>query len=301
VVVGFGLSQQYLLPKDVLKYIGYSKGTISPYLTVDNNEHYIRINSTMRGPNPLGAYVMIALSFVVGWVERARRTLSGRQWTLIGLSALSLLSVLYASFSRSAWVAVLVAAAVYTLISLPRRAQLYVVVGMTVLVLAGVASYPIVSKSNFWHTVIDHKDPNNPNGTDSNLGHATSLVNSLKDAASEPFGGGIGTTGSASLVGDKPLIVEDQYLFVAHEAGWVGIALFVVLQTSVLTELYKRKSDWRAKALFASGLGLVFVGLTLPVFTDDPTAYIWWGLVGAALSVQQTGKKYGKQTKQKTA
>ncbi|MFZ3009714.1 MAG: hypothetical protein WA030_01680, partial [Candidatus Microsaccharimonas sp.] len=56
VVVGFAILQVTVLPNDTLKYIGYGESSIMPYLTVDENPDYIRISSTLRGPNPLGAY-----------------------------------------------------------------------------------------------------------------------------------------------------------------------------------------------------------------------------------------------------
>lgn len=295
--VVFGLLQQYILPKDILSHIGYSKATIKPYLTVDNNPAYIRINSTLRGPNPLGAYVVIILSVVAGWFEAHIKKLSKKWLTAICLFALGCLSVLYASYSRSAWIALVVAALVFVVISLSRKWQLYTLAGVVVLLLVGTLGYPLLKNSSFFHTVIDHKDPNNPSLADSNLGHETSVISGIKRAVTHPLGFGIGSTGSASLLGDSPLIVENQYLFVAHESGWVGVLLFIALQVGVLVKLYWDRRDWLAKAMFTSGVGMVVIGLLLPVFTDDTTAYVWWGLAAVALVVTTKRKKYGKSTK----
>ena len=60
IVLGFAVLQ-LVLPHDFLKYVGYSSETIQPYLTVDNNPDYVRLQSTLRGPNPLGAYALTAL------------------------------------------------------------------------------------------------------------------------------------------------------------------------------------------------------------------------------------------------
>ena len=65
VVIGFALLQLTVLPADALKYIGYNESTIMPYLTVDQNPNYLRINSTLRGPNPLGLYAVIVLALVL--------------------------------------------------------------------------------------------------------------------------------------------------------------------------------------------------------------------------------------------
>ncbi|MFS8120085.1 MAG: hypothetical protein ACMG55_16590, partial [Microcoleus sp.] len=136
---------------------------------------------------------------------------------------------------------------------------------------------------SFVRTVIDHKDPSNPSLVDSNLGHIDSVVQSSGRVLSQPLGGGIGSTGSASLLGASPLIVENQYLFTAHEAGWIGAALYIAIIFAVQRELYRRRQDWRARAVFASGIGLIVIGLLLPVFTDDTLVYVWWGLAAATM------------------
>ena len=69
IVVLFGAAQ-LLLPPDILIHLGYGPNTIAPYLTVDKNLDYVRINSTLRGPNPLGAYVTIVLAVLAAaWVR----------------------------------------------------------------------------------------------------------------------------------------------------------------------------------------------------------------------------------------
>ena len=61
----FTILQVTVLPHDILKYIGYGKDTIAPYLTVDQNYDFIRVNGTLRGPNPLGIYGVIVIAAVV--------------------------------------------------------------------------------------------------------------------------------------------------------------------------------------------------------------------------------------------
>lgn len=61
VVVAFGALQVLLLPNDFLRHFGYQSSIIPPYFTVDNNPNIVRILSTLRGPNILGAYLVIWL------------------------------------------------------------------------------------------------------------------------------------------------------------------------------------------------------------------------------------------------
>ena len=62
IVVAFGLLQSFVLPANVLENIGYGPDTITAYQTVDQKPEYVRTQSTLRGPNPLGAYLMIVIA-----------------------------------------------------------------------------------------------------------------------------------------------------------------------------------------------------------------------------------------------
>lgn len=114
----------------------------------------------------------------------------------------------------------------------------------------------------------------------------------------QPFGGGVGSTGSASLEGDSPLIIENQYLFIAHEAGWVGLLVFIYIFFAVMNRAWHRRTDWLALAVFASGIGLGLIGLLQPVWVDDTVSIIWWGLAAIAIV---GGKNDRKTSKQKAA
>src|SRR5437879_949183 len=61
-VVVVGLLQAFVLPLDFLRHFGYSSATIFPYETINHNSQYIRVMSTLRGANPLGAYLILPIS-----------------------------------------------------------------------------------------------------------------------------------------------------------------------------------------------------------------------------------------------
>ena len=94
VVLLFALLQMFVLPRDVLLSVGYGDDTIAPYLTVDYNDAYVRINSTLRGPNPLGAYVVILLSLMIAAaVKFAGRLKNDQHWAMgiaVAVAALTL-------------------------------------------------------------------------------------------------------------------------------------------------------------------------------------------------------------------
>lgn len=114
----------------------------------------------------------------------------------------------------------------------------------------------------------------------------------------QPFGAGVGSTGSASLFTDNSIVIENQYLLIAHETGWLGLGLFLAIMTNILMKLWRRRNDWMAKALWASGIGLAVVGLLLPVWVDDTVSVVWWGLAAVVIA---KGSGHGTKTNKKAA
>jgi hypothetical protein len=284
IVVGFATIQLFL-PADVLKYIGYSKETIAPYLTVDKNPDYIRMNSTLRGPNPLGAYAVIVLSLLVAALVKKR--LEGYDWkkaTAIGCLALCSLIALWISYSRSALFAAFVAVGLVIGLTIARQLSKKVWITLVVGICVLIGVLLVGQNSTFVSNVLLHENPNGGSAISSNDGHIESLETGIDRMIHQPFGVGVGTTGSASLHGDSPVIIENQYLFIAHEAGWLGLGLFIVLFGMIMYRLWSARQDWLSVGVFTSGIGLALIGLLLPVWVDDTVAIIWWGLAAMAIA-----------------
>jgi hypothetical protein len=284
VVVGFATLQLFL-PPDILSHIGYSKATIEPYLTVDKNPNYIRVNSTLRGPNPLGAYAGMVLGFLAAALMRGRLALKGPKM-YVGIIFLAICSViaLWISYSRSALVAGTITVFVAVLLTQLRKMTRRMWVASAVILFALAGGIVVFQGTTFVSNVILHENPKGGSELSSNEGHLASLQDGVRWLLVEPFGVGVGSTGSASLLGDSPIIAENQYLFIAHEIGWCGLMLFVVLFALIMMRLWRFKQDWLSLGAFASGIGLALIGLLLPVWTDDTVSIIWWGLAAIALA-----------------
>lgn len=283
IVVGFAVLQ-LALPKDILATLGYGDSTIQPYLTVDKNPDYIRYNSTLRGPNPLGAYAVIVLACAAAFALKNKRNNRSRvtPWAVFGLFVAGAVA-LWVSYSRSALAGAVIALGVVALAvfgkKMNRRA--WYGVGITAIVLAGLLY--VAKDTTFVQNVILHNNPTTGASVDSNAAHADSLLQGLQRMVVQPLGSGVGSTGSASLLSDNGLIIENQYLMIAHEVGWFGLALFAVLFYAIMRQLWRRRGDWLALGVFASGIGLAVVGLMLPVWADDTVSIVWWGLAAVAL------------------
>lgn len=283
-VVVFALLQVFVLPIDVLKYIGYNVNSIMPYLTVDQNHDFIRINSTLRGPNPLGAYAVIVLAAVTAWLAMKNTALKVRPALYVAVLLIGSIVALWASYSRSALIAAGIALLIVLLaLTFKRYKYLVLAIGAGLLVVVG-TGIVIGRDSDFVSNVILHEDPEEIGEVNSNDGHVESLQDGALRALRQPFGAGIGSTGSASLYGDSPVIIENQYLFIAHEVGWVGVVLFALIFIGILNRLWQYRKNWLGLSVFASGVGLACIGIFLPVWVDDTVAIIWWGLAGMVLA-----------------
>jgi hypothetical protein len=283
VVLLFAVLQLTILPHDVLKYIGYNETTIMPFLTVDQNMDFVRINSTLRGPNPLGAYVLIAVSVLVAYCARHFRMLTKKGWWAAALVGIAGLATIWATYSRSALVGLAIAVGIVALVSLRGKLLKTIWITMAVVALVIGGSVVVFRDSNFISNVLLHEDPNEGNDINSNDGHAESLIDGSRRVSEQPLGGGIGSTGSASLLTDTPLIIENQYLFIAHETGWIGALLFIAATVMVLIQNWRGRRDWFVLGVFASGVALALIGIIQPVWVDETVAIVWWGLAAIAL------------------
>lgn len=297
VVVVFAVLQMTVLPADILKYLGYGESTIMPYLTVDENINYLRVNSTLRGPNPLGIFAVIAIAVALSAWLCGPRKLQKNELAIVGVLGVGGAAALWSSYSRSAALAGLAAVGIILLVVYGKRISKVIWISFFAVALVLTGSLVALRDTQFVSQVILHEDPHEGNDVNSNDGHAESLVDGTQRMLRQPLGAGIGSTGSASLNTEKPLIIENQYLFVAHEVGWVGLVMYLMVNYLVLKGLWLRRKQWLALGVFASGIGIAIAGLFLPVWTDDTVSIIWWGLAAIALAIPLLKpKKKGKKS-----
>lgn len=280
--LAFAALQATTLPRDVLKYIGYSKETIEPYLTVDKNTDFIRINGTLRGPNPLGAYTVVVISLVYAFFIKNKKTFMKYKWQMLGLVIFAAIA-LWASYSRSALLALAISLATVVIVAVARKIELRYWLTFAIITIVFLASLFSVRDSSFVQNVLLHNNPDGGSSVDSNERHVTSLSQGIEQTVLHPYGVGIGSTGSASLQSNNPTIIENQYIFIAHESGWLGLGLFLVIFEIIMWRLYQNRKDWLSLGVFASGLGLALIGLLLPVWADDTVSLVWFGLAAVAL------------------
>lgn len=281
IVVIFGVLQFLVLPHNFLSHFGYGPNTISPVETINHNQHYIRVASTTRGANPLGAYLLVPISML--GVLLLRKTLEKRQLALLLISLLCL----FFTFSRSAWIGAAVSLAIVAAVALTtRRSRQVAFLGAAGFLVLLAALTLILHNNISFENFAFHTQQHSAVQTNSNGGHAAALKTGLHDLTHQPLGRGTGTAGPASIYNGSrlPRIAENYFLQIGQETGWLGLILFLLINAGVGYLLWIRRADSLALSLFASLVGLSIVGLLSHVWTDDTLAYIWWGLAGIAMT-----------------
>jgi hypothetical protein len=279
-VVVFGLLQIFVLPKDFLSHFGYGSMTIPAFETINHNSQYVRIASTLRGANPLGAYLLVPLSALCVLIVRGKRN-----WQTVSL-LVAILITLFFTFSRGAWIGAIVSIAVVLGVCLKHQRTRRIFFYMTVITVVVVLGLFITLRNNTrFENITFHTQTHSVSPESSDQGHASALKIGLSQLIHEPFGRGPGSAGPASEYNNHPeRIAENFFVQIGQETGWLGLLLFVTINTGVGYLLWLGRKSSLALSLLASLVGLTIVNQLSHAWADDTLAYVWWGLAGIAIA-----------------
>lgn len=275
-VVVFGIAQRLLLPSDFLRHFGYGPDTISPVATVDQKLAYQRVQSTLRGANPLGAYLIVPILTALAFVRR--------HLALVGFIGLAFLTLFF-TYSRSAWIGLTVAVMVFLWRQANNEQRRGLVVAVGVGLVLAFSGIWLLRDNNFVQNTVFHSDETSQSAVSSNEQRLSSLKAASREIIQQSFGAGPGTAGPASFRNNQPArIAENYYLQIGQEVGLIGLGLFVAITILVGRQLLRSKA-LLAQVLFASLVGITVINLISHAWTDDALSIIWWGLAGAAMTL----------------
>jgi hypothetical protein len=288
-VAVFALVQFVLLPNNFLTHFGYDKyATVAPYTTINQNTQTIRAQSFLRGPNPLGAYLVLGLGLLAAVIS-----LTKKSWR-VGVLALLAGLALFLSFSRSAWIGALVTVALVGWWRLhSRRARGILLTALIAICLVIGGSFVLFRHSRGVQDALLHVHAGSTAEQTSNEGHLAAVRSGLTDMVHEPFGRGPGTAGPASWYNTDHGVrnSESYFLQIGQELGWAGLLLFIAINVMLAVELWRRRSSPLALGLLAALIGLTIVNQFAYAWSDETLAYLWWGLAGIALALPARAKK----------
>lgn len=282
VVILFGIAQIFL-PLNFLSHFGYGANTIPAFQTVDQQLTFHRIQSTLRGANPLGAYLILIIPVFIFFSTRDRlvRIFS----TLLGLVAL------FFTYSRSAYVGFVVTVLIifyylkfdnHSFSREFKKAIYYLAIGVVLLIIA--LALMLRNNSTF-DNIFFHTNKNSTAAASSNTVRFSDLRTNTENFIKHPLGQGVGIAGPASVHNNHPaMIAENFYIQIGQETGYLGFIVFLAINIIVGYRLYLRRDDPLALLLFASLIGLSLVNMVSHEWGDDTLSLIWWAFAGVALS-----------------
>jgi len=286
---------QWVLPKDVMTHFGYSiERGVKPNFFIDDKPDLLRVFSTLRDPNSLGAFLILPFTLLsyglVKFWKTNKRTLIGGLLMLHGL-------ILFLTFSRGAWLGTAVALAVLLVCSKEFKRhfnkrllrQYGVLLAASLVVLGGLVF--VLRDQYVVQNVVFHSDENTQL-TDSNNLHLLSIQAGLDGVAGQPFGHGPGTAGLVSIHQDEgALITENYFVQIAYEVGLFGLFLMLALMSLIVTELWPKRRDPLVLALIASFAGLTLMNMLFHTWANEAVAASWFLLAGALLGLAADGKR----------
>jgi O-Antigen ligase len=279
-VIIFGLLQMYILPKDFLSHFGYSIQTIKPFITIDDNPNLVRILSTTRGPNPLGAYLVLPILLSFGLFMKEKKL-----WQFVLLAGGVI--VLYGSGSRSAGLGLFVGLGLMLVIKSKQLTDLqrFIKPGIWLaipILVTGLILLPSVRDSSFARQSLLHDDPKTGAVITTNQEHWNATKRSFNKFLQQPFGCGLGCSGPASRQTANSDIPENYYLQIARETGFIGFFLFMTFLSLIAKNLYQKRHIY--PEYFAAFIGLSLVGLLLHVWADQEVVVTFWIAAGSVIA-----------------
>lgn len=290
---------QWFLPTDFLTHFGYSiERGARPAFLIDDQAGYMRIMSTLREPNVLGAYLIVPIAALAALLCRVKD--ANKRMVLAGMAGLHGLALLMTQ-SRSAWLGALLAVGLVLWLQHPAKVRVFAkrfgLYAIALLVLSGAGLFA-ARNTTFVTSYITHANKNEQVADlDSNDYHIEFIKRGLRGIAHNPLGHGPGTAGLASIQNPAgSFLTENYYIQIGYEIGILGLLVFLALHVVVYRRLWRQKTSTIGAVLLASFWAYVLTNMLLHTWSNEAVAAQWWLLAGIVLGLGDLrNKKIAKE------
>lgn len=140
-------------------------------------------------------------------------------WKMTSVIGLALGLVLFATYSRSAYLGVLLSLGVFLFLSVrSQRLRRYTVIAGIVGVVIAAGLVGILRNNNHVQNALFHSDETSQSAQSSNTGRVHAWEQGARDIVHEPLGRGPGTAGPASARNDQPARIAENYYLQIDQA-----------------------------------------------------------------------------------
>lgn len=236
-----------------------------------------RLQSTMRGPNSLGLFLLLPISLILLGGE----TIKNRRLKIALITIFS--GVLLLTYSRAAWLGLGLVFVVWAIKQgWPQLSKLKssakVSLGLAALVAVAIAGLSLATSPG--RSLLLHQTDNQTNGSSSV--RITEYQRSLSDIAKQPWGRGSGSASAAGRINQTTRSSENYYLQLARELGVVGVGLFLALNVVLVMTIWRQQSPYRL-SLLVSFAALSLANFFLPVWAEEAVSLSWWLFAGLVI------------------
>ena len=286
----FAWPQVYLLGFSYLQRFYTAPGGQIHHSYLAHGLNQPRAIGLLTSPNEFGAALAIAIALLI-----APGLLAMRDWVRAWLLAILAMALLI-SFSRSGWLATLIAVGIVLWLSRAQLASLAEIraginrprtllrVGAPVLasVVLTIAVFTTSGAAALIGATATGNDPSAGN-------RPHSVRAGLMVVLDHPLGLGLGTAGPKAARFDEQqgrprILTETWYILYAIQVGVIGFGLLAVTVVTILRHLWRDRLRPISRVAFGIAFGLGVGAVFIPVL-EDPTVFTpLWAITGLALA-----------------
>ncbi len=279
IVALLAILQSFAITPEMLRTLGYNETTIIPAQYVDSATMVRRAFSSLGGPNQLGAYLILPITLVTG-------RLVDKFDTKKAMILATLITGLYLTYSRSAWLGAALAILVTVFLGVKKSWRPKIIIAVVIALTGGllfVTSRNFCNPNNIVQYYLLHGSCSDNTLKGSDQIRLKSLEGGVATVVENPLGKGLGAAGPASYYAAKSLITENWYLQIAIEIGLVGLILFLAFLGFNAISLLREglsSQNLASISLFASIVGLASTNMFLHSFSDSTLAIVLFAILG---------------------
>lgn len=270
----YGFLQIFVFDTRFLLDIGYGKNGYLDHSFYIAGAEFQRLVGPFGSPNEFGSFLVLIILFTFDFYRKNIKLF------YLVIIIFELIALIY-TFSRSAWISLIIASIYYLYKSRLISAKFIfstMYFGVMMLLLVPIFSNKLFERiaTHLFNTVT----LNEP----SSRGHLDSLIDGFYNMLLNPMGFGLGLSGPRSKsLGTNIINVENSFILIAYELGIIGLLLFIAIIYFLIQ--FIKKDIYSKNVNMSLVIALIVNFMFLPNIQSLDVVYIFWILIALNLKV----------------